>query len=55
MIIASTGKKNNGLHEAVRKFPSAHCISIIYFGTYSFRRVEVLGDHLSFDHNVFFP
>lgn len=37
------------------KFPAAYSISNIYFGTDSFRRVEVLGDHLSFDHNAFFP
>lgn len=30
-------------------------IWIVYFCTNSFRSVEVLGDHLSFDHNVFFP
>lgn len=30
-------------------------IWIVYFCTNSFRSVEILGDHLSFDHNVFFP
>lgn len=30
-------------------------LAFFYFRTNGFRSVEVLGDHLSFDHNVFFP
>lgn len=33
----------------------SNSVENIYFCTNSFRSVEILGDHLSFDHNVFLP